>query len=68
MEYGGDCWCWSVSTRLQQDGDKRGVACGGGQWCLEVRPQLQYRLIRNVHSGYVWAAHPDGGWLGWVDA
>lgn len=51
------------------------AACEGGgggsaQWCLEVRPQLQYRLIRNVHSVYVYAraAYPDGGWLGWVDA
>lgn len=26
-------------------------------WCLEVRPQLQYRLIRNVHSVYARGPH-----------
>ena len=55
------CWLYSRVDGIQsyrgENGGSVEVGQRGGRedrdhWCLEVRPQLQYRLIRNVHRVY----------------
>lgn len=50
---GGGVTRWGQRCRQ----GRREWRCCWRPWCLEVRPQLQYRLIRNVHSVYARGPH-----------